>query len=115
MTEKITVFLTGIKGNLSAINFWNHFFNVGSGKEFRLSYYNFEKLMFETFNYPKHEYMFETNWFISRNFHGMFFLDSDKLEQTLGFREKITQKEYFRRMRKQMNFVYRFPKILKFP
>ena len=34
-------------GNLGA-DFWNHFYNIGSGKEYRISNYEFEQLLLGT-------------------------------------------------------------------
>lgn len=78
--------------------FWRNFYNIGSGKEYRLSNYEFEKLILEAAGSPSPEKIFEPGWFATRNFHGCWFLDSDRLEELVPFRENIPVKEYFRRM-----------------
>ena len=76
-------------------NFWNHMFNVSSGEDYRLSNYEFEKYVLKISGLSEPSQIFEPNWFITKNFHGHFFLDSDKLENILHFRSDIPIKEYF--------------------
>lgn len=83
-------------------NFWRNFYNIGSGKEFRLTNYEFEKLLLKALGCPPPEKVFEPGWFATRNFHGMWYTDSDKLEALLHFRENITAEAYFKRMAGEM-------------
>ena len=78
--------------------FWNHYYNIGSGKEYRLSNYEFEVLLLDAIGCPKPEQIFNANWFTTRNFHGMWYADGDKLEEFLHFRANIPVKEYFAQM-----------------
>lgn len=82
--------------------FWHGFFNIGSGAEFRLTNYEFEVLLLDALKCPPVEKIFNPEWFATRNFHGEWYADSDKLEEMFGFREKITAQEYFARMAKSM-------------
>lgn len=82
--------------------FWNKFYNIGSGKEFRLSNYKFEQLLMKALKCPPPEKVFEPGWFATRNFHGMWYTDSDRLEEILHFREHITAEAYFSRMAKSL-------------
>ena len=86
--------LLDIDGKLKS-NFWNHMYNVSSGKDYRLSNYEFEKYILTSSGLPEPNKIFEPNWFITKNFHGHFFLDSDKLENFLHFRKEIPVKDYF--------------------
>ena len=86
--------LLDIKGKLGN-NFWNHMFNISSGKEYRLSNYEFENYILQSSGLPEPSEIFKPNWFITKNFHGHFYLDSDKLEEILHFREQIPVKDYF--------------------
>ena len=79
-------------------SFWRRFYNIGSGVPYRLSNYEFEKLILGAVGSPAPEKIFETNWFATRNFHGCWFLDSDELESLVPFRENIPVEEYFRKM-----------------
>ena len=80
--------------------FWNRYYNIGSGKEYRLSNYEFEVLLLDAIGCPKPEKIFNANWFTTRNFHGMWYIDGDELEDYLHFRANVPVKEYFARMAK---------------
>lgn len=88
--------------------FWNDFYNIGGGKEFRMTNYEFEKRLLESLGCPPPEKVFETNWFATGNFHGMWYKDSDKLEEYLHFREGITPEEYFKRMKRELPWYFSF-------
>lgn len=81
-------------------SFWNRYYNIGSGKEYRISNYEFECLLLGAIGCPKPEKIFDSKWFTLRNFHGMWYLDSDVLEEQLHFRANVPIKEYFRQMAK---------------
>jgi hypothetical protein len=80
--------------------FWNNYYNIGSGAEYRLSNYEFECLLLDCIGCPKPEKIFNANWFTTRNFHGMWYIDGDKLENYLHFRANMPVKEYFAQMAK---------------
>ena len=80
--------------------FWNNYYNIGSGKEYRLSNYEFECLLLDSIGCPRPEKIFNTHWFTTRNFHGMWYIDGDKLEDILHFRANIPVKDYFAQMAK---------------
>ena len=78
--------------------FWNNYYNIGSGDQYRLSNYEFECLLLDAIGCPKPEKIFNAKWFTTRNFHGMWYLDGDRLEQYLHFRANIPVKDYFAQM-----------------
>ena len=86
--------LLDIDGKLGK-DFWNHMFNISSGKDYRFSNYEFENYILKGSGLPDQTKIFDPNWFVTKNFHGHFFLDSDKLENFLHFREGIPVKRYF--------------------
>lgn len=75
--------------------FWCNFYNIGSGAQYRLTNYEFEELLLKTISCPSPRKIFNPRWFVLRNFHGQWYLDSDKLEHYLHFRANIPVKEYF--------------------
>ena len=79
-------------------DFWNRYYNIGSGEQYRISNYEFECLLLNAIGCPKPEKIFNANWFTTRNFHGMWYLDSDLLEEKLHFRANIAIKDYFMQM-----------------
>lgn len=81
--------------------FWNNFYNIGSGKSYRLTNYEFEKLILSAVGTPAPEKIFEPSWFATRNFHGCWYLDSDKLESRVPFRANVPVEKYFDMMVKK--------------
>lgn len=79
-------------------SFWRGFYNIGSGAPYRLTNYEFEKLILGAVGSPAPEKIFEPNWFATRNFHGCWYLDSDRLDEIAPFRENVPMEEYFKRM-----------------
>lgn len=80
--------------------FWNQYYNIGSGKEYRINNYEFERLLLDAVGCPRPEQIFEAKWFTTRNFHGMWYADGDRLEQYLHFRANIPVREYFAELAK---------------
>ncbi len=80
--------------------FWNRYYNIGSGNDYRISNYEFECLLLDAIGCPRPEKIFNANWFTTRNFHGMWYIDGDKLEEYLHFRANVPIKEYFAQMAK---------------
>lgn len=91
--------------------FWCNFYNIGSGKEYRLTNYEFECKLLSTISCPKPEKIFEPQWFVLRNFHGQWYQDSDRLENYLHFRANVPVDEYFKQMGKQLPWFYSLAKI----
>ena len=91
--------------------FWCKFYNIGSGAEYRLTNYDFERYLLKSINCPAPEKMFDVKWFATHNFHGQFYLDSDKLEEYLHFRANTPVEEYFRQMASTLPWFYSLAKI----
>ena len=77
-------------------DFWRRFYNIGSGKEYRLTNYEFERYLLSTISCPRPEKIFNPEWFVLRNFHGQWYSDSDVLENYLHFRLNIPIERYFK-------------------
>lgn len=87
-------------------SFWNRFYNLSSGEEYRMTNYEFETRLLGALGLPGPEKVFEPQWFATRNFHGMWFTDSDELDDILHFRSHIPVDEYFRSMKKKLPWFY---------
>ena len=74
-------------------NFWGHIFNIGGGESCRINTYNLYKNLFGKIGITNLSFVMESNWNATRNFHGQYYLDSDKLNDILGFRNDSM--EYF--------------------
>lgn len=67
--------------------FWGHIYNIGGGESCRISTYDLFRRMFGAIGLTKLDYVFHPKKFATRNFHGQYYLDSDKLEHYLHFRQ----------------------------
>lgn len=74
-------------------DFWCHIYNIGGGADCRVSCYDMFKEMFGHIGITDLDCVLEGNWFAIRNFHGQYYLDSDKLNDYLHFRSG--NMEYF--------------------
>ena len=92
--------------------FWRSFYNIGSGKEYRLTNYEFEKLLLGCIGLGDPKEMFDPNWFTLKNFHGQFYADGDLLEKYLHFRENLPVEMYFERLAEQVEAYFRIPKYI---
>ena len=93
-------------------SFWLKAYNAGGGESFRLTNLEFERKLLKAIGCPPPEKIFETKWFASKNFHGIWFEDSDKLDEILHFRGKDTFDEALERLRKSVPAYYRLAKIV---
>ena len=81
--------------------FWRRFYNIGGGTSYRLTNYQFIKRILSSIGAPVPEKVFEPSWFATRNFHGMWYNDSDRLEEIIPFRSGVNVDEYFEIMSKR--------------
>lgn len=93
-------------------SFWGKCYNAGGGVSFRLTNLEFERGIMKAMGCPPPEKVFEPNWFAGRNFHGMWFLDSDKLDEILKYREKDTFEDALTRMKKELPFYFRLAPVV---
>lgn len=67
--------------------FWGSVYNIGGGASCRLTNYQFLEKLYEMLGVDFKK-LIEPNWYATRNFHGQWYLDSDKLEAFLHFRSE---------------------------
>lgn len=94
--------------------FFRRFYNIGSGKEYRLTNFEFEELLLGCIGLGTSKNLFDPNWFTVKNFHGQYYADGDVLEEYLHFRANLPVKDYFNHLAQQVEFYYRIPKMLPF-
>ena len=93
-------------------SFWNNYYNAGGGEPFRLTNLEFERGIMKSLGCPAPEKVFEPNWFAGDNFHGMWFEDSDSLDEILHFREKDTFDEALKRMKSKLPFYFKLAPLV---
>ena len=86
--------------------FWNKAYNISSGAQYRLTNYEFMRLMLGSLGLPDPEKVFEPQWFALRNFHGMWYTDADKLDDILHFRANVPVDEYFASLKSKLPWYY---------
>lgn len=92
--------------------FWNRFYNISSGEQYRLVNYDFENRLLKPLGISSVEKVFEPQWFATKNFHGMWYTDADVLESYLHFRENLPVDEYFRRLASELPWYYSLARIV---
>ena len=81
-------------GNLSAQNamaeldesFWGHMYNIGGGESCRVSTLDLYTVIFGELGIKDLKYVIDPKMFATTNFHGQYYLDSDRLEDLFHFR-----------------------------
>lgn len=78
-------------------DFFRRFYNIGSGPDYRLTNYEFEDYLLNTIGMGHNatKKLFSPNWFITKNFHGQWYADSQVLEDYLHFRHNTPVDAYF--------------------
>lgn len=92
--------------------FWNRFYNISSGPQYRMTNYDFETRVLKAVHCPRPEKIFDANWFVLKNFHGQYYRDADILEEYLHFRANIPLDDYFHKMSEGLPSVFRMAGIV---
>jgi nucleoside-diphosphate-sugar epimerase len=75
-------------------DFWGHVYNIGGGESCRVDTYSMYRYLYGTIGFRDFKYIMDPRWYATRNFHGQYYLDSDKLENYLHFRHDSMQYFY---------------------
>jgi nucleoside-diphosphate-sugar epimerase len=75
-------------------SFWGHIYNIGGGESCRVSTYEMYKDMYGVLGFKTLDPVIDPKMYATRNFHGQYYLDSDKLERYLHFRSDSMQYFY---------------------
>ena len=74
-------------------DFWCHIYNIGGGESCRVSTIDMYRKMYGELGFTNLDNVIEPQVVATKNFHGQYYLDSDKLEDYLHFRHDSM--EYF--------------------
>ena len=74
--------------------FWGHIYNIGGGEPCRVSTIDMYRVMYREMGFTSLDPVINPKYVATRNFHGQFYLDSDKLENYLHFRHDSMQYFY---------------------
>lgn len=86
--------------------FWNDIYNIGGGGSCRVVNHQFMQKSACLMGVRDFRSIFEPNWFATQNFHGRWYLDSDRLEAFLHFRRESID-DYIEAMRARMTVLQR--------
>lgn len=75
-------------------SFWNHIYNIGGGESCRVSTYEMFQKLYGAIGITNLDYILSPKEQATRNFHGQYYEDSDKLENYLHFRSDSMQYYY---------------------
>lgn len=92
--------------------FWNKIYNIGGGKNCRDTGYESLDAGFALMGSSLKK-LFKPNWNATRNFHGVWFYDSDELENFLHFRSESIE-DFWARMKKKYPY-FKLAKIVPRP
>lgn len=73
--------------------FWGHIYNIGGGPSCRIDTYHLYQNVYSRMGIADLNTVLNPKWQATRNFHGQFYLDSDKPEHFFSFRHDSL--EYF--------------------
>jgi len=93
-------------------DFWNRFYNISSGPDYRMTNYEFECRLLKATHCPPPEKIFNANWFVLKNFHGQYYLDADVLENYLHFRANVPVNDYFQQLSDALPGYFKLAKIV---
>ncbi|MBP5651876.1 MAG: NAD(P)-dependent oxidoreductase [Lachnospiraceae bacterium] len=77
-----------------AESFWGHIYNIGGGESCRVSTLEMYEAMYGELGFKTLDPVIDPKMYATRNFHGQYYLDSDKLEDYLHFRSDSMQYFY---------------------
>ena len=75
-------------------DFWGHIYNIGGGESCRIDTRSLYEKIYGEMGFTDLDPVIEPKWNATRNFHGQYYLDSDKLENYLHFRSDSMQYFY---------------------
>ncbi len=75
-------------------SFWGHIYNIGGGASCRTSTYQMYQTLFGALGLKDISLCLDSKWCATRNFHGQYYLDADRLEAILHFRNDSMQYYY---------------------
>lgn len=68
--------------------FWKRFFNIGGGEKLRVTNHEFARITARALGQKDAFASFRPHWSATRNFHGQWYADSDRLEEMVPFRSE---------------------------
>ena len=87
-------------------NFWRHFYNIGGGESARLVNHQLMVKMMAAMGVKDFRRILNPKWLATRNFHGQWYLDSDRLEELVPYR-RFSIDDFFTELPRRIPWVVR--------
>jgi nucleoside-diphosphate-sugar epimerase len=71
--------------------FWKQFYNIGGGEKLRVVNHEFGRITARALKQAHGFASYRPHWFATRNFHGQWYADSDRLEAAVPFRSETLE------------------------
>ncbi|MFE1396994.1 NAD-dependent epimerase/dehydratase family protein [Nocardiopsis dassonvillei] len=78
--------LVGVSSPDVPEEFWGGIYNIGGGEAWRLTNWQLQLAMGGAMGVRDIRRWYDRNWFATRNFHGQWYTDSDRLQELVPFR-----------------------------
>jgi hypothetical protein len=92
-------------------DFWRRIYNIGGGKGYRITNYEFMKKCYEALDVNDFTLYTNLNWFATGNFHGQWYTDSDILEDYFHFRTG-TIDDFIKEIKNNLSIISRITKYI---
>ncbi|WP_108249363.1 NAD-dependent epimerase/dehydratase family protein [Planctomonas deserti] len=79
--------MVNICGDEVPEEFWAGIYNIGGGEEWRLTNWELQVRISGALGVKDVKRWYNRNWFATRNFHGQWYIDSDRLQELVPFRQ----------------------------
>ncbi|WP_207455289.1 NAD-dependent epimerase/dehydratase family protein [Herbiconiux sp. SYSU D00978] len=79
--------MVNVCGNDVPDEFWGGIYNIGGGERWRLTNWELQLRISGALGVKDVKRWYDRNWFATRNFHGQWYTDSDRLEELVPFRQ----------------------------
>ena len=87
-------------------HFWRHFYNIGGGASARLVNHELMVNMMAAMGVKDFRRLLNPKWLATRNFHGQWYLDSDRLHELVPYRHTTIQ-DFFAELPRRIPWIVR--------
>ncbi|WP_461158385.1 NAD-dependent epimerase/dehydratase family protein [Sphingobium sp. TomMM35A] len=87
-------------------HFWRHFYNIGGGETGRLVNHQLMVRMMAAMGVSDFRRILDPKWLATRNFHGQWYLDSDRLQELVPYR-RFSIDDFFAELSRRIPWALR--------
>ncbi|MBB6480530.1 NAD-dependent epimerase/dehydratase family protein [Spirochaeta isovalerica] len=91
--------------------FWRQVYNIGGGEEYRKTNFQFMAEAFQAMGFSDFRKILTPRFFTSGNFHGCWYLDSDRLDKWLHFRQ-TPYGVFFKKLKDALPSIYKLNRLI---